>query len=96
MLFLNSLTKRELEMLILHLKGNSQADVAQKLIVSYHTVRTTFNHMYDKLGIADLGHKSMCVLWQTCITDILGDEAFDKIINTLEKRRATIKGRKTK
>jgi len=44
------LTKRELEILILFLNGYSEKDIAERLFISPHTVRTHYKNILKKTG----------------------------------------------
>ena len=48
-----SLTPREVEVIQLAAYGLSGREIAGQLIVSPSTVKTHFNHIYEKLGVAD-------------------------------------------
>jgi PAS domain S-box-containing protein len=48
-----SLTPRELEVLQLAAYGLSGREIAVQLVVSPSTIKTHFNHIYEKLGVAD-------------------------------------------
>jgi PAS domain S-box-containing protein len=48
-----SLTPRELEVLQLAADGHSGRAIATRLIVSPSTIKTHFNHIYEKLGVSD-------------------------------------------
>jgi PAS domain S-box-containing protein len=48
-----SLTTRELEVLQLAAYGLSGREIAQHLAISPSTVKTHFNHIYEKLGVSD-------------------------------------------
>jgi PAS domain S-box-containing protein len=47
-----SLTRREIEVLQLAADGHTGREVADRLVVSPSTVKTHFNHIYEKLGVA--------------------------------------------
>jgi PAS domain S-box-containing protein len=47
------LTPRELEVLRLAAEGNTGPQIAEQLIVSPGTVKTHFEHIYEKLGVGD-------------------------------------------
>jgi DNA-binding CsgD family transcriptional regulator len=47
-----ALTPRELEVLALAAEGRSAPEVARELVVSTGTVRTHFEHIYEKLGVS--------------------------------------------
>jgi PAS domain S-box-containing protein len=47
------LTPRELEVLNLAAEGNSGPDIAKQLVLSPGTVKTHFEHIYEKLGVGD-------------------------------------------
>jgi DNA-binding CsgD family transcriptional regulator len=47
-----ALTPRELEVLTLAADGRSAPEVASELVVSTATVRTHFEHIYEKLGVS--------------------------------------------
>jgi PAS domain S-box-containing protein len=47
------LTPRELEVLNLAAEGNTGPQIAEQLIVSPGTVKTHFEHIYEKLGVGD-------------------------------------------
>jgi LuxR family transcriptional regulator, maltose regulon positive regulatory protein len=44
------LTERELEVLALVAKGDSNQEIARKLVVSLATIKTHINHIFGKLG----------------------------------------------
>lgn len=48
-----SLSERELEVLQLAAGGNSGPQIAERLFVSPATVKTHFEHIYEKLGVGD-------------------------------------------
>ena len=48
-----SLSERELEVLALAAEGNSGPQIAERLFVSPATVKTHFEHIYEKLGVGD-------------------------------------------
>lgn len=48
-----SLSPREIEVLQLVARGNSNKDVGRQLHISKATVKTHLNHIYDKLGVND-------------------------------------------
>jgi PAS domain S-box-containing protein len=48
-----SLTPRELEVLQLAADGSSGREIARRLVVSPSTIKTHFNHIYEKLGVSD-------------------------------------------
>lgn len=48
-----SLTARELEVLQLAAYGLSGREIAAQLVVSPSTIKTHFNHIYEKLGVSD-------------------------------------------
>jgi PAS domain S-box-containing protein len=48
-----SLTPRELEVLQLAAHGLSGREIASQLVVSPSTIKTHFNHIYEKLGVSD-------------------------------------------
>jgi DNA-binding NarL/FixJ family response regulator len=47
------LTEREIEVLRLAAEGNSGPEIAEQLTVSPATVKTHFEHIYEKLGVGD-------------------------------------------
>jgi PAS domain S-box-containing protein len=47
------LTEREIEVLLLAAEGISGPAIAKQLVLSPHTVRTHFEHIYEKLGVGD-------------------------------------------
>jgi PAS domain S-box-containing protein len=47
------LSERELEVLSLAAEGNSGPQIAERLVVSPATVKTHFEHIYEKLGVGD-------------------------------------------
>ncbi len=47
------LTAREVEVLQLAARGNSAAQIAERLTISPSTVKTHFEHVYAKLGVGD-------------------------------------------
>jgi DNA-binding NarL/FixJ family response regulator len=47
---IDSLTERELEVLRLVAEGDSNQDIARKLVVTLATVKTHVNHIFSKLG----------------------------------------------
>ncbi|HEX2358282.1 MAG TPA: helix-turn-helix transcriptional regulator [Solirubrobacterales bacterium] len=47
------LTQRELEVLQLAAEGHSGPKIAERLVVTQSTVKTHFEHAYEKLGVAD-------------------------------------------
>ncbi len=49
----SSLTPRELEVLQLAAQGYGGREIAEKLVVSHATVRTHFEHIYEKYGVSD-------------------------------------------
>jgi PAS domain S-box-containing protein len=49
----NRLTPREIEVLNLAAEGNSGPDIAKQLVLSPGTVKTHFEHIYEKLGVGD-------------------------------------------
>jgi PAS domain S-box-containing protein len=48
-----SLTPRELEVLQLAANGHSGTAIASRLVISPSTIKTHFNHIYEKLGVSD-------------------------------------------
>jgi DNA-binding CsgD family transcriptional regulator len=48
---LNPLTKREIEVLRYISQGKTNKEIASKLFISEHTVRTHLNRIYKKLGV---------------------------------------------
>jgi DNA-binding CsgD family transcriptional regulator len=49
-----NLTRRETEVVLCLQKGLSSADIAEKLSLSYHTVRTHLKNIYKKLNISSV------------------------------------------
>jgi two-component system, NarL family, nitrate/nitrite response regulator NarL len=47
------LCKRELDVLRLAADGHSGPRIAEQLVVSTATVKTHFEHIYEKLGVGD-------------------------------------------
>ena len=47
------LTARETEVLQMASHGGSSATIAERLVISTSTVKTHFEHIYAKLGVAD-------------------------------------------
>ena len=47
------LSKRELDVLRLAADGHSGPRIAEQLVVSTATVKTHFEHIYEKLGVGD-------------------------------------------
>jgi PAS domain S-box-containing protein len=47
------LTDREIEVLRLAAEGYSAPRIAERFVISPHTVRTHFQHIYEKLGVSD-------------------------------------------
>jgi DNA-binding CsgD family transcriptional regulator len=47
------LTERELEVLRLAAEGNTGPQIAEKLFISPATIKTHFQHIYEKLGVGD-------------------------------------------
>jgi PAS domain S-box-containing protein len=47
------LTQREIEVLRLAAEGHSGPEIAEQLVLSPATVRTHFEHIYEKLGVGD-------------------------------------------
>jgi DNA-binding CsgD family transcriptional regulator len=47
------LSKREMDVLRLASEGNSGPDIAERLFLSPATVKTHFQHIYEKLGVGD-------------------------------------------
>jgi ATP/maltotriose-dependent transcriptional regulator MalT len=47
------LSKRELEVLKLAAEGNTGPRIAEQLVVGPATVKTHFEHIYEKLGVSD-------------------------------------------
>jgi DNA-binding CsgD family transcriptional regulator len=55
-----NLTSREREILLLLTSGAKNADIAKKLYVSPHTVRTHLHNVYRKTGVSD---RFQAILW---------------------------------
>jgi DNA-binding CsgD family transcriptional regulator len=49
----SALTPRELEVLQLAAEGFGGREIAEKLVLSHATVRTHFEHIYEKYGVSD-------------------------------------------
>lgn len=49
----NTLSMREIEVLDLASRGNSNKDIADKLYITEATVKSHFVHIFNKLGVAD-------------------------------------------
>ena len=49
----NALSLREIEVLELASRGNSNKDIADKLYITEATVKSHFVHIFNKLGVAD-------------------------------------------
>jgi ATP/maltotriose-dependent transcriptional regulator MalT len=47
------LSERELEVLTLAAEGNTGPQIAERLFVSPATIKTHFEHIYEKLGVGD-------------------------------------------
>jgi DNA-binding NarL/FixJ family response regulator len=47
------LSERELEVLTLAAEGNTGPQIAEQLVVSPATIKTHFEHIYEKLGVGD-------------------------------------------
>jgi PAS domain S-box-containing protein len=47
------LSRRELDVLRLAAEGNTGPEIAERLVVSPATVKTHFEHIYEKLGVSD-------------------------------------------
>lgn len=47
------LTKREIEVLILILRGGKRSDIADTLFITENTIKTHIAHIYTKLGVKD-------------------------------------------
>jgi len=45
------ISERELEVLVLLAAGHSNKEIAEKLCVSPHTIKTHIGHLYDKLDV---------------------------------------------
>jgi DNA-binding CsgD family transcriptional regulator len=45
------LTKREISILLLHVEGHTQADIAEKLFIAEGTVRAHYGNIYKKLSV---------------------------------------------
>ena len=54
------LTVREFEILYLASKGLSNPQIGETLSISSHTVKSHFDHIFNKLGVAN---RTMAVLW---------------------------------
>jgi ATP/maltotriose-dependent transcriptional regulator MalT len=48
-----ALTPRELQVLQLAADGHSGREIAARLVISPSTIKTHFNHIYEKLGMSD-------------------------------------------
>lgn len=48
---MKNLTKREIEVVNLLAKGLSNTEIAEKLIISKHTVKSILENVYDKLDL---------------------------------------------
>lgn len=48
---MKNLTKREIEVVNLLTKGLSNAEIAEELIISKHTVKSILESIYDKLDL---------------------------------------------
>ncbi|MGB0732964.1 MAG: response regulator transcription factor [Pontibacterium sp.] len=55
-----SLSRRELEVLALTSQGKSNADIAEELFLSQHTVKTHLYNLYRKLGVVN---RTQAVHW---------------------------------
>lgn len=50
---LDRLTAREIEVLLLIAQGHSNADIADRLTITDHTVKTHINRLFTKLEVRD-------------------------------------------
>jgi len=50
----NSLTKREKEIILYLIKGNSNTDIARELFLSEYTIKTHRQNIYKKLEISNI------------------------------------------
>lgn len=48
---MKSLTKREQEVVDLLLEGKTNREIAERLFLSFHTVKAVLEKIYDKVGI---------------------------------------------
>ncbi|MCP3876082.1 MAG: response regulator transcription factor [Desulfobacteraceae bacterium] len=55
-----SLTKRELEVLTLMAKGQTNREISERLYISPHTVKSHVIHIFNKLGV---NHRTQAVVW---------------------------------
>lgn len=60
------MTPREREVLLLSLRGHSPREIAARLDISWHTVRTHLKRAYRALGVSGRGEAIALVLEATC------------------------------
>lgn len=61
------LTKREIELLQLMIEGHNYRDIAEKAFISYDTVRTHVQHIYQKLHVASRNEAIMKAIQQDLV-----------------------------